>query len=265
MNDVKALPQSAIRNPQSSLLSKPQSLIHNPKLPRHVAIVMDGNGRWAKQRNLPRSAGHRAGSKAVKEAIKFCGEKGIEILTLFAFGTENWNRPVDEVNFLMELFTKTLQHQTKSLHKNNVQLRVIGDYSRFHEKLQQRILEAQQLTAANTGLKLIIAANYSGRWDITEAARRLGRQIELGKLTSAQITPELFHRALSIADLPDPDLLIRTSGEQRISNFMLWQFAYTEFYFTSALWPDFNATIFDSAITAYANRERRFGLISEQT
>lgn len=234
-------------------------------LPKHVAIVMDGNGRWATRRNLPRIAGHQAGAKAVRAAIDICGNKGIEALTLFAFSCENWGRPAEEVNFLMELFLKTLQRQTKNLHKNNVQLRVIGDYTSFNKKLQQRILSTQQLTAGNTGLKLIIAANYSGRWDITQAAKKLGEQIEAGKIKASDITTTTFQQALNLADVPEPDLLIRTSGEQRISNFMLWQFAYTEFYFTETLWPDFNAAVFEEALRNYDARQRRFGLITQPT
>lgn len=228
-----------------------------------MAIVMDGNGRWAARRNLPRIAGHQAGAKAVRAAIDVCGNKGIEALTLFAFSCENWGRPVEEVNFLMELFLKTLQRQTKNLHKNNVQLRVIGDYSLFNKKLQQRITSAQQLTSGNTGLKLNIAANYSGRWDITQAAKSLGEQIEAGKLKAGDITPAIFQQALSLADVAEPDLLIRTSGEQRISNFMLWQFAYTEFYFTETLWPDFNEEVFEQALRNYDARQRRFGLVTQ--
>lgn len=233
-------------------------------LPKHIAIIMDGNGRWAKQRNLPRIAGHRAGAKVVQNIIEICAQKHIEILTLFAFSSENWGRPEEEVNFLMELFLKTLEKQTPQLHKNNVQLRIIGDYTQFDEKLQQRILAAQQLTASNTGLKLNIAANYSGRWDITEAARRLCRQIELGKLKSADVNAKLFQQSLCLADLSEPDLLIRTGNEQRISNFMLWQFAYTELYFSKVYWPDFSAEVFTEALSDYAARQRRFGLTGEQ-
>jgi undecaprenyl diphosphate synthase len=236
----------------------------NPKLPKHVAIIMDGNGRWANRRNLPRVAGHQAGAKAVKAAIEVCVEKNIPVLTLFAFGNENWGRPSDEVNFLMELFLKTLKQQTKNLHKNNVQLRIMGDYLEFNEKLQKQILATQQITAKNNGLKLVIAANYSGRWDILEAARRLGRQIEMGRLRADDITVEDFQKVLCLADLPEPDLLIRTSGEQRISNFMLWQFAYTEFYFTEVLWPDFTAIEFEKALNSFAQRQRRFGLTGGQ-
>lgn len=232
--------------------------------PRHVAIVMDGNGRWAKQKNLPRVAGHKAGAKAVEEVIKACGDEKIEILTLFAFSSENWGRPIEEINYLMELFLKTLQKQTPILYKNNVQLRVIGDYSRFNPKLQKSIVESQKITKDNSGLKLIIAANYSGRWDILNAMQQIAKQVEEKQIRSTEITAELFKRQLCISDLPEPDLLIRTSGELRISNFMLWQFAYTEFFFTETLWPDFSADELKKALNSYANRQRRFGLISEQ-
>lgn len=233
-------------------------------LPAHIAIVMDGNGRWAEQRKLPRIAGHQAGAKAVEIAIQFAAERKIPVLSLFAFSSENWARPEKEVSFLMELLFKTLQRQTKSLHKNNIQLRIVGDCSRFSPKLQEKIAASQQLTAKNTGLKLVLAINYSGRWDITNAAQRLAIDIENGKLIAKQITQDLFQNYLSMADLPDPDLLIRTSGEQRISNFMLWQAAYTELYFTDVLWPDFTAEEFNKALISYANRQRRFGLTGAQ-
>jgi undecaprenyl diphosphate synthase len=176
-------------------------------LPQHVAIIMDGNGRWAQQRHLPRIAGHQAGAKAVKEVVRTCGEKGIAVLTLFAFSSENWGRPVEEVSFLMELFLKTLNRETKNLHKNNVQLRIIGDLNRFNQKLQQQIIHAQQLTANNTGLKLVIAANYSGRWEITEAARQLSQAVAAGDLTPEQITSNLLQKKLALADLPGLILL----------------------------------------------------------
>lgn len=236
----------------------------NILLPKHIAIIMDGNGRWAKQRNLPRSAGHEAGAKTVEEVIKLCGDKGIEILTLFAFSNENWGRPDEEIEFLMELFLQTLQQRTQTLHENNIQIRFIGDYTRFNEKLQQNIIKAQQLTANNAGLKLNVAINYSGRWDITEAARQIAQLVANKKITANEITPETFQNYLSLAGLPDPDLMIRTSGEQRVSNFMLWQFAYTEFYFTSVHWPDFNKNAFEEALMQYATRQRRFGLTAEQ-
>lgn len=234
------------------------------KLPKHVAIVMDGNGRWAQRKQLPRVAGHEAGAESVKQIVKLCSEKNIRILTLFAFSSENWGRPNDEVEHLMNLFLQTLQQETNTLQKNNIQLRIIGDYSRFSAHLCQQIELSQQHTAQNTGLILVLAVNYSGRWDITNAARRVGEAVATGVLTVSQINAMSFAKYLCLSDLPEPDLFIRTSGEQRISNFMLWQFAYTELYFTNTLWPDFSADEFDKALEFFASRERRFGLTSQQ-
>ncbi len=232
--------------------------------PRHIAVIMDGNGRWAKKRHLPRVAGHKAGVDAVREIVKACAEKKIEVLTLFAFSSENWQRPTQEVNYLMELFITALKQEVKKLHKQNIQLRIVGDRDRFERKLREQIDKAEKLTANNTGLKLIIAANYGGRWDIVEAMRNLAVEVEQGKLKSHEISPALIQEKLSLADLPEPDLFIRTSGEQRISNFLLWQLAYSELYFTDMLWPDFNAAELDKALAFFANRERRFGCTSEQ-
>src|SRR5579883_2607061 len=205
----------------------------NEKLPRHIAIIMDGNGRWAKQRHLPRIAGHKAGVDAVRESVRYCAEKKIEALTLFAFSSENWQRPEMEVSYLMSLFMTMLKLEVKKLHKNNIRLRVM-------------------------------AANYGGRWDICEAVRKIAVEVEQGRVIPNQITPELIEPFLASKDLPEPDLLIRTSGEQRISNFMLWQLAYAEFYFTDVFWPDFNAAEMDKAIAFFRKRERRFGCTSEQ-
>ncbi|CAN5369258.1 isoprenyl transferase [soil metagenome] len=225
---------------------------------------MDGNGRWAKQRGLPRIAGHRAGMETVRNVVKLCGEKGIEFLTLFAFSSENWQRPEHEVNDLMELFTSALRREVKKLHKNNVQLRIIGDYSRFSPELCDCIQSAQKLTGSNSGLKLLIAANYGGRWDITCAARKLAEAVTTGELQLNDITSKLLESHLTCADIPDPDLFIRTSGEQRISNFLIWQLAYTELFFTEILWPDFNNVALEEALVFYAGRQRRFGCTSEQ-
>ncbi|MDR3477801.1 MAG: isoprenyl transferase [Gammaproteobacteria bacterium] len=233
-------------------------------LPRHIAIVMDGNGRWAKHRHLPRIAGHKAGVKAVRETVKFCVEHHIEVLTLFAFSSENWRRPAVEVNHLMELFIMALEREATKLHKQNIQLRIIGDRARFDEKLQKQMANAENLTANNTGLKLLIAANYGGQWDITEACRRLAIDVQQGKLAPEDISAELIEANLVTADLPLPDLFIRTSGEQRISNFLIWQLSYAELYFTDAHWPDFDASELKKAVAFFANRERRFGHISEQ-
>jgi undecaprenyl diphosphate synthase len=219
-------------------------------IPRHIAIIMDGNGRWAKQRYLPRVAGHKAGVESVRNAVKYCAEKNIEVLTLFAFSSENWRRPAQEVSYLMDLFIAALEREAKKLHKQNIQLRIIGDRSRFDAKLILQMQHAEELTAQNTGLKLVIAANYGGQWDIAEACRQLASEVESGIITSGQITPELIQSKLA--------------GEQRISNFMIWQLAYAELYFTDVLWPDFSARELDQALEFFAGRERRFGCTSEQ-
>lgn len=230
-------------------------------VPRHVAIIMDGNGRWAKRRLLPRIAGHHKGVEAVRNAVRTCAERGVSALTLFAFSSENWRRPQEEVSLLMQLFVSALQQEVDRLHQNGIRFRVIGDLSRFDRKLVDLIESAQKLTAANTGLTLTVAANYGGRWDILQAVNKL-RQSSGGDdspWTEAQLLPHL-----SMGDLPEPDLFIRTGGEKRISNFLLWQLAYTELYFTDTLWPDFDALALDLAIASYRQRERRFGRTSEQ-
>lgn len=232
--------------------------------PRHVAIIMDGNGRWAKQRHLPRIAGHQAGIEAVRGIVRGCAAKGIDTLTLFAFSSENWRRPEQEVSMLMDLFLKALQREVRRLHERNVRLRIIGERRAFSKKLQERIEQAEALTRDNSGLNLVIAANYGGRWDIVEAARQLAKRVVAGELTADAISPELFASYLSLADLPEPDLFIRTGGEQRISNFLLWQLAYTELYFTDTLWPDFDAAAFDAALGSFARRQRRLGHTGEQ-
>jgi len=218
---------------------------------------MDGNGRWAKLHNKPRSSGHRAGGEVVQKIIKAAADADIEVLSLFAFSTENWRRPKKEVDNLMQLFLKGLQESTKKLHKNQIQLRFIGDLSRFSVKLRQQIKQAIELTQHNTGLKLVIAVNYGGQWDILQAAKKIIRQ----KIDVENLSTETFAKFLVTADLPDPDLFIRTSGEQRISNFFLWQLAYAELYFTDVLWPAFNEQHFMQALESFANRKRRFGKI----
>ncbi len=237
---------------------------NSPVIPRHLAIIMDGNGRWARKRHMPRVAGHRVGLEAVRKTIKACVEQGIEVLTLFAFSSENWRRPKEEVGLLMNLFMTALDSEVKKLHKNGVRLRVIGELSAFPPELQQRIRDAEALTAQNARLQLNIAANYGGRWDITRAARQLAARVEAGEISSNEITEELLSAELSLADLPEPDLFIRTGGEQRISNFLLWQLAYTEFYFTDLLWPSFDARVLQQALDSFAGRQRRFGRTSEQ-
>jgi len=243
---------------------KPTLLDRDNGLPRHVAIIMDGNGRWAKKRFLPRVAGHRAGVEVVRKVVRSCAEKGIEALTLFAFSSENWRRPAKEVSLLMELFLTALQRESQRLHSNNVRLQIIGDRSAFPPRLQEEIAKAEELSKDNTGLTLIIAANYGGRWDVVQAARRLGEQIEAGSLQAADINSELFESHLVLHGFPEPDLFIRTGGEQRVSNFLLWHLAYTELYFTEVLWPDFDQAVFDEALSFYATRQRRFGRTGDQ-
>ena len=233
-------------------------------LPQHVAVVMDGNGRWARKRFLPRTAGHKAGVNATRRLVELCSIKGIDALTLFAFSSENWNRPDQEVSSLMSLFLSTLNSELNKLHEQGVRIRFIGDRARFSEKLQASIVAAERKTEANTWLKLNIAANYGGRWDIVNAARELSRKLADGDISEEQITEQAFTRELCLVDLPEPDLFIRTGGEQRISNFLLWQIAYTELFFTDTLWPDFDAAAFDEALEWYATRQRRFGKTGDQ-
>jgi len=234
------------------------------RLPRHVAIVMDGNGRWAQQRALPRTAGHREGAKAVRRVVEACAERGIEVLTLFAFSSENWRRPRPEVEILMNLFVRTLRSEIRRLDVANVRIRFIGDIQAFSLTLQDYMAKAEQRTANNTGLTLVIAVNYGGRWDVAQAARRLAEEVAAGRWQPVDVTPEIFHRYTCLADLPEPDLFIRTGGEQRISNFLLWQLAYTELYFSERLWPDYTADDLDAACAAFASRQRRFGQTGEQ-
>jgi undecaprenyl diphosphate synthase len=246
-------------------MPEPTQPLSEQKLPRHVAIVMDGNGRWAKSRNRPRIFGHKAGMEAVRATIKKCIDRGVEVLTLFAFSSENWHRPKEEVSLLMELFMTALDREVKKLHKSNARLKIIGDRAAFSDKLQNRITEAETLTADNSGMTLVIAANYGGRWDIAQAAAALAQKVQAGEIQPAAITPELMSQHVCLADFPEPDLFIRTSGEQRISNFLLWQLAYTELYFTDVFWPDFDEQALDQAFLAFANRQRRFGKTGEQT
>ncbi|WP_102796814.1 polyprenyl diphosphate synthase [Bowmanella denitrificans] len=233
-------------------------------IPRHVAIIMDGNGRWAKQRGKIRTFGHKAGVDSVRSSVTYARKKGIQVLTLFAFSSENWNRPADEVGVLMELFKLVLKSEVKRLHKNDVRLKVVGDLSRFDEKLVTRIREAEAMTAGNQSLVLNIAANYGGRWDIVQAARQLADKVKSGEMDSAQIDETSFDAHTSLSGLADLDLLIRTGGESRVSNFLLWQLAYAELYFTSALWPDFTEQEFELAVADFSARQRRFGKTGEQ-
>jgi undecaprenyl diphosphate synthase len=246
-------------------VTHPSSTVEIPEhgaVPRHVAIIMDGNGRWAKQRRLPRIAGHKRGVEAVRSTVKACAESGVGYLTLFAFSSENWRRPQDEVALLMQLFIAALENEVQKLHANGIRLKVIGERARFDRKIQTLIAAGERLTAGNAGLTLTIAANYGGRWDILQALSRLAREqpeAMLGPLREEALTPYL---AMSYA--PEPDLFIRTGGEQRVSNFLLWQMAYTELHFTETLWPDFGAASLDAAFAWYRERERRFGRTSEQ-
>ncbi len=232
--------------------------------PRHVAIIMDGNNRWAKKRFLPGIAGHKAGVKAVREVIETCADAGVEVLTLFAFSSENWKRPADEVSALMELFMAALRREVNKLDSNGIRLKILGELSRFHPDLQAAIARAEQQTAENTRFTLQIAANYGGRWDIAQAAQHLAQQVKDGQLEPQQISEALINQHLVTHNGPEPDLLIRTGGEQRISNFLLWQMAYTEFYFTDLYWPDFKRQAMQDALDSFTTRERRFGRTSEQ-
>ena len=233
-------------------------------VPRHLAIIMDGNGRWAKRRFLPRVAGHRKGVETVRAVIRAAMERGIEYLTLFAFSSENWRRPAEEVSVLMELFLRALEQEVAKLHQNGIRFRVVGDVARFDAAIRERIAAGEELTAGNARLTLTIAANYGGRWDVAQAARRYYAAHREALAPDAPLDPEGLAPYLAMAYAPEPDLFIRTGGEQRISNFLLWQLAYTELYFTELLWPDFDATALDAAIASYRARERRFGRTSEQ-
>jgi undecaprenyl diphosphate synthase len=232
--------------------------------PQHVAIIMDGNGRWARSRGMPRVAGHRASVKVVRKIVEECAARKVRYLTLFAFSSENWRRPAEEVGVLMGLFLDALVREVADLHRNQVRLRFIGDRESLGSELKQRMQDAEALTGGNPGLGLMVAVAYGGRWDIAQACRSLAADVAAGKLTAAQISEEQIGARLALAGIPDPDLLIRTGGEQRISNFLLWQLAYTEFYFTDTFWPDFDAEALRHAIDSYSERERRFGRTSAQ-
>jgi undecaprenyl diphosphate synthase len=229
-----------------------------------VAIIMDGNNRWARQRGLPGVAGHKAGVDAVRAAVETCAREQVEVLTLFAFSSENWRRPADEVGALMRLFVMALRREARKLHRNNIRLRIIGDRSAFSAELQALMQEAEDLTRENSRMTLVVAANYGGQWDITQATRRLAQQVKDGELMPAEITEDHVQRYLALSEYPAPDLCIRTAGEQRISNFMLWQMAYSEFYFASVYWPDFKQDQMMAALQDYAHRKRRFGQTDEQ-
>jgi undecaprenyl diphosphate synthase len=238
---------------QSSTLEIPQTRV----IPRHIAIIMDGNGRWANQRLMPRVAGHSKGLDTVRKVVEMCKDRGVEYLTLFAFSSENWRRPKDEVSFLMNLFFKALDKEVVKLHKNNIRLRLVGDLSQFPQNIQDRVVEAERLTANNTSLVLTIAANYGGRWDILNATKKA--LLANPAIDPKTIDEEWLHPYLAMSYAPEPDLFIRTGGEQRVSNFLLWQLAYTEMYFTETFWPDFDEDTFNHSLDWYRKRERRFG------
>lgn len=246
----------------SEHVSSTQKIPVHGDLPRHIAIIMDGNGRWAKQRHLPRFAGHKRGVESVRTIVKSCAQMGVEFLTLFAFSSENWRRPPDEVALLMQLFRAALGNEVEKLHRNGIRLKLVGDTQRFDPKIRALIARGEELTGHNTGLTLTIAANYGGRWDILQALARLLR--EHPEAAGAELTEDAIAPYLAMSYAPEPDLFIRTGGEQRVSNFLLWQLAYTELYFTDTLWPDFDRAALESAIASYRRRERRYGRTSEQ-
>jgi undecaprenyl diphosphate synthase len=232
--------------------------------PKHIAIIMDGNGRWAESRGQPRHAGHKEGVRPVRLCIEECAKRGVGALTLFAFSSENWQRPSIEVTGLMQLFLDAMDREVADLHKNKVRLRFIGDRQQLSVNLQTRMAQSEELTAGNGGLKLQVAVSYGGRWDIVQAAKQLARRVASGAMTVDGINEANFGAALALGDTPDPDLFIRTGGDHRISNFLLWNLAYTELYVTDTLWPDFDVAQFEAALAAFAGRERRYGLTGAQ-
>ena len=236
----------------------------NDNIPAHIAIIMDGNGRWARRRALPRHAGHRSGVRSVRETVKIAAKKGVKFLTLFAFSSENWSRPREEVTKLMNLFVEALQREIDELHRNNVRLEFVGAREQLNPGLVEKIVAAEEQTSGNEGLRLIVAVAYGGRWDIVNAVRRLAGQAAAGEIMANQISEQQISQELQLRGLPDPDLLIRTGGEQRISNFLLWQLAYAELWFCDTLWPDFGEKDFDAALQFYARRQRRYGHTGDQ-
>lgn len=246
----------------STSIDDSQAAVGN--VPRHVAVIMDGNNRWAKKRFMPGVAGHKAGVDAVRAVVETSARSGVEVLTLFAFSSENWRRPENEVSALMQLFMIALQREVAKLHRNNIRLVIMGDKQGFSEKIQQLIHEAEILTEKNTRMTVVVAANYGGQWDITQAARKMAIDVKEGRLAPDDINEQSFHRYTCLSEFPAPDLLIRTGGEVRISNFMLWQTAYSEFYFSDALWPDFKENEYKKALAEFAERTRRFGRTDDQ-
>lgn len=232
--------------------------------PRHIAIIMDGNGRWARQRGGPRAHGHQAGFRTTRDIVEACGKLQIESLTLFAFSSENWKRPETEVGFLLDLFLRALQSEVEKLHENRVRIQFIGERSAFSVKLQAQMDQAEKKTENNDGLKLAIAVNYGGRWDIVNATKRIAEDVQDGKLALEDINQQIFGDYISLSQISEPDLFIRTGGEKRISNYLLWHLAYTELYFTNVLWPDFDESELNEALAFYSGRQRRFGRTGEQ-
>lgn len=241
-----------------------ERLLESGEIPKHIAIIMDGNGRWAQRRGLPRIAGHREGVNSVRDIVEACGQLGVKYLTLYAFSTENWKRPQDEVSMLMRLLLKALRDEKDRLHKNEVQLKAIGDLAVLPQDVQDELLDGIEKMKRNTGLTLILALSYSGRWDITNAVRRIADDVRSGAIKQEDISQDLVAGYLSTKDFPDPDLLIRTSGELRISNFLIWQIAYSELFISQQYWPSFRRKDLYSAIAEFQHRERRFGMVSEQ-
>jgi undecaprenyl diphosphate synthase len=241
-----------------------KSLLDPENIPQHVAIIMDGNGRWAKQKGKLRTFGHLSGVKSVREVVEGGAELGVRYITLYAFSTENWNRPKLEIRVLMELFVSTIAKETKTLNKNNIRLKAIGNLTDLPSKCQKELQAAIDLTANNTHMTLILALSYSSKWEITNAVKQISEKVKIGELAPENIDQDLINDHLATKDIPDPELMIRTSGEHRVSNFLLWQMAYSEFYFTDVLWPDFKKQNLCNAIVDFQNRERRFGKTSEQ-
>lgn len=256
---AKGFPQATERD-----LKEQQRLKDGGEIPRHLAIIMDGNGRWAKKRGMPRIAGHKEGVESVRDIVEASGQLGVRYLTLYAFSTENWKRPQEEISLLMRLLLRALHDEADRLHRNNVKLRAIGDVSRLPAEVQSELLDGIRKTKENTGLTLVLALSYSGRWDLIGAVRTIAAEVRAGRLAPEQVTEQTIGRALSTDGIPDPDLLIRTSGEFRVSNFLLWQLAYSEIHITPKFWPDFRRGDLYVAIRDYQNRERRFGMVSEQ-
>jgi undecaprenyl diphosphate synthase len=245
-------------------MATPNQRVRSSAVPKHIAVIMDGNGRWASSRALPRPAGHRMGVRSVKQIVESCAKRGVEVLTLFAFSSENWKRPKEEVSMLMSRFLEALDNEVSELHQNGISVRFVGNLPQLGPALRERMQAATALTANNTRMTLVVAVAYGGRWDIVEGVKSLAQRCAKGELDPESIDEAMLGRALALGDLPDPDLLIRTGGEQRISNFLLWYFAYTELYFCDTLWPDFGEAELAAAIEYYASRQRRFGLTPTQ-